>query len=318
MKQTLLSVVILVSACGGIERANDSKLTLDTPIEWWHTLQGGKIAEVRPPPPGVDDPYPNLGQVPARPIVTDAATRRALASRLASERDRTQREATQDPLILPAASVSGGRPTASPNANSNERPGANIAPLPPVPAPDPNASVAVMDAATAPVQPAAAPSAMPLPATPPAAAVAPAATGPRTVSQAAGSPVESGPLPDLPTTEPSLPRLGGLPASANAPAVPRVPPPVAFVFRQGSATLPAATEAALRGMAARRAGAAIAVVAGGDAAGPGAEAQARALPLALRRTRAIQDALVAAGVPAAALRIDAAALGRGGAARLLQ
>ena len=30
------------------------------PVSWWHDLQGGKIAEERPPPPGADQPYPNL------------------------------------------------------------------------------------------------------------------------------------------------------------------------------------------------------------------------------------------------------------------
>jgi len=27
------------------------------PVSWWHDLQGGKIAEERPPPPGADQPY---------------------------------------------------------------------------------------------------------------------------------------------------------------------------------------------------------------------------------------------------------------------
>ena len=305
-KLTLLLVALSAAACGGIERASNSKLTLDTPIEWWHDLQGGKIAEVRPPPPGVGDPYPNLGQVPPRPIVTDAATRRALAARLASERDRTQRDAAQDPLVLPAAVIASARPATSTPLNA--------APRPAIPPPDPGASVAVMDAATAAApSPAAAPPALPAPE-----AAAPIPMTASSPLQPARPAVEAGPLPELPAAEPALPRLGGLPASAYAPAVPRVPPDVAIAFRPGSATLSPATDTALRGLAGRRAGAAIAVMAGGDAAGSGAEAQSRALPLALKRTRAIQDVLIAAGVPPAALRIDAAALGRGGAARLIQ
>jgi outer membrane protein OmpA-like peptidoglycan-associated protein len=304
---TLLSVALLAPACGGIEQANDSKLTLDTPIGWWHDLQGGKIAEVRPPPPGVTDPYPNLGQVPARPVLTDAATRRALAARLASERDRTQREAIQDPLVLPAASVAPARRAATASS------------LPAAPPPDPNASVAVLEAATA---PAPTPALAAAPAIPEAAAAMPAPSAPQTAKppapQAAQPAAESGPLPSLPAAEPPLPRLGGLPASVNEPAVPRVAPGVSVAFRPGSATLPAAADASLRELAGRRAGATIAVTAGGNAAGASAEAQARALPLALRRTRAMQDVLTAAGVPAAALRVDAAAMGRGGAAHLIQ
>lgn len=303
----LLSVALLVPACSQIEQANDSKLTLDTPIRWWHDLQGGKIAQVRPPPPGVTDPYPNLGQVPARPVLTDAATRRALAARLASERDRTQREAIQDPLVLPAASVAPARPTVT----APSRPAA--------PPSDPSASVAVLEAATA---PALTPALAAPPTIPEAAAAMPAPSAPQTAkppaTPAVQPPAEAGPLPDLPAAAPPLPRLGGLPASVNEPAVPRVAPGVSVAFRPGSATLPAAADAALRELAGRRAGATIAVTAGGDAAGLSAEAQARALPLAFRRTQAMQDVLTAAGVPAAALRIDAAAMGRGGAAHLIQ
>lgn len=292
---------------------SDSKLTLDTPISWWHDLQGGKIAEVRPPPPGVTDPYPNLSQVPPRPTPTDPATRRALAARLIAERDRTRQEAIQEPLVLPApANVAPAGATAASIAAAR----------PPASPPDPGASVAVLDAATAPT----------LPVTPPYAAAQPASTasvamptmGMPPVSTASGEPqqpkpaIESGPTPDLPTEAPPLPRLRGIPATVSAPPVPRLPPGVTIAFRPGSAALPASADAALRELAGRRAGAVIAVAAGGDAAGPGAAAQARALPLALRRTQSMQDVLIAAGVPAASLRINAAALGRGGDARLLQ
>lgn len=326
LRSALLLAAALTPACSAIERANDSKLTLDTPIGWWHDLEGGKIAELRPPPPGVFDPYPNLGQVPAPPVMTDAATRHALAVRLAAERDRTRREATQDPLVLPAASVA---PNIVRGAGGSAKPAASSAPAATAPPPDPGASMAVMDAATAPAldaAPATTPALPTISAVPPV-PIAPAATAqPGAPSPQARAPAETplqsaaelGPLPDVPIAEPALPRLGGLPASVNAPAVPRVPPPVTIAFRPGSATLPAAADAALRELAGRRAGAEIAVYAGGDAPGSGFEAQAHALPLALRRAQAMQAALVAAGVPAAALHIDAAATGRSGAARLLQ
>ena len=306
----LLAALLGVAACtGSVERMSDSRLTLDTPVDWWHDLQGGKIADVRPPPPGVDDPYPNLSAVPPRPTPTDSATRRALAARLVAERDRTRREATQDPLILPA-------PAAAPAP-------VPAAARPALPPPDPGASVAVLEAATAP--PPSETPAPPLPAAPPA-SPAPAAASPPAppAATALGGPprgepaVASGPIPDLPSEAPPLPRLRGIPASVNAPPVPRLPPGVSVAFRPGSAALPAGADAALRELAGRRAGATIAVEAGGDAAGPGAQAQARALPLAWRRARSMEEALVAAGVPAGALRIDAAALGRGGAAHLLE
>lgn len=303
----LLAGLLAVAACSGVERMSDSKLTLDTPIGWWHDLQGGKIAEVRPPPPGVDDPYPNLSLVPPRPTPTDPATRRALAARLVAERDRTRRETTQDPLVLPAPVAAA--PIAAP-VPAATRPTTLL--------PDPSASVAVLEAATAPApaEMRAAPPARPssAAASPPAPSAAAASSGPQRGEPAAAS----GPIPDLPSEAPQLPRLAGIPASVNAPAMPRLPPGVSIAFRPGSAVLPAAADAALRELAGRRAGAAVAVAAGGDAAAPDAAAQARALPLAWRRAQSMQEALVAAGVPAGSLRINAAALGRGGEVHLLQ
>jgi len=315
----LLAVLLATAACTrSVERMSDSRLTLDTPVDWWHDLQGGKIAEVRPPPPGVDDPYPNLSAVPPAPKPTDPATRRALAARLVAERDRTRQEATQDPLVLPA-------PVASTPAASAPAAPAPPATRLPAPAPDPGVSVAVLDAATAPPPAETPPPASPSPAAPsPSPAIVGASPPAAPAAGALGRPqqsepaVASGPIPDLPNDAPPLPQLRGIPVSVNAPPVPRLAPRVSVAFRPGSAALPAGADAALRELAGRRAGAVIAVEAGGDAAGPGAAAQARALPLAWRRAQSMQEALVAAGVPAGSLRIDAAALGRGGEAHLLQ
>src|SRR3954447_3392667 len=97
----LLCCALLLTGCETIEEAYDSKLTLEQPVDWWHQLQGGAIAEQRPPPPGVTDPYPNLGQVPPRPTPTDAPTRQALLVRLAAERDKTKQYAAQEPIVWP-------------------------------------------------------------------------------------------------------------------------------------------------------------------------------------------------------------------------
>src|SRR3954454_3169716 len=101
----LLGCCLLLGACETIGEAYDSKLTLEQPVDWWHQLQGGAIAEQRPPPPGVTDPYPNLGQVPPRPTPTDPATRRALLARLATERDKTQQTAAQEPIVWPVPDI---------------------------------------------------------------------------------------------------------------------------------------------------------------------------------------------------------------------
>ena len=77
------------------------------------------------------------------------------------------------------------------------------------------------------------------------------------------------------------------------------------------------SDSALRQLAARRSGGFVALLGGGDAASALPDAQAAALPLAWKRARAMADVLVAAGVPTSAMRVDAAALARGGIARLI-
>jgi len=68
----------LLSACG-------AQGSID-PVDWWHDLEGGEIADARPPPPNVDAPYPNLSHVPTRPTADPAALRTQVAARLQANR----------------------------------------------------------------------------------------------------------------------------------------------------------------------------------------------------------------------------------------
>jgi outer membrane protein OmpA-like peptidoglycan-associated protein len=111
--------------------------------------------------------------------------------------------------------------------------------------------------------------------------------------------------------------LAGIPAATTEPATPKPAPQVIAAFVPGSAVLRPESSDALRALAARRGGGPVAILGGGDARSAQPDAQAAALPLAWRRARAIEDALVAAGVPASAMHVDAAALARGGVARLV-
>jgi len=314
---------LLLTGCETVQEAYDSKLTLEGPVDWWHQLQGGQIAEQRPPPPGVTDPYPNLGQIPARPTPMDPATRRALLTRLAAQRDRTKQEAAQEPIVWPVPdSPKPPAPASAPPVAAQApatAPPSRAAPAspPPTAAPPPDDAVSTMvfegaSAAPAPAQPP--PRAQPDPNPP--SAFAPAAR--QAARPAASGPVVSGPIPALPAAAPPPPALSGIPASTFAPATPRPRPSVSFSFPPGSAALPGASEAALRALAARRAGAAIQVTAGGDARSAAPVAQEAALPLALRRTGAITAVLIGAGVPAGSIRAEAAAAGRGGSARLVE
>lgn len=50
----------------------------------------GPAFEGREPPPGTDQPFPNLGTIPARPAVADPAVRDALTAALAEDRQRSR------------------------------------------------------------------------------------------------------------------------------------------------------------------------------------------------------------------------------------
>ena len=282
---TALALALALGGCGGIERFYESRLSPDTPVEWWYQLQGGRIAQARPPPPGAADPYPNIATVPDRPEPSDPATRRALQASLAGQRDSAARDAANDPLPLGPAALQ-AVPTRPPRV-------------------DPAASMATLDAAEAPA-PRAAPPSPPLASAPPASSPAPPPSAARTAG---------GPLPALPDAPPAPPAGFGLPAVPTAAAP---PVGVAVAFAPGSAELPAAAEPALRALAGRRGEAGVLVTADGEARGATTQAQAAGLDLALRRARAIADAVVRAGVPEAAVRLSAAGLGRGASARLVE
>ena len=92
---------------------------------------------------------------------------------------------------------------------------------------------------------------------------------------------------------------------------------MSVTFQNGSAALPSAAADKLKQLAARRGGGTIAVTGFGDAASDDPNAQSAALALGLSRAQAIAGTLTSAGVPSSAVEVDAAAIGRGGTARLL-
>ena len=272
-------------------------------VDLYHNLQGGEIAQQRPPPPGAHDPYPNLGTIPARPAAPDILTEQHRDDQLAAERDAATRAAAGSPLVVrPAVPVS--KPGASKPGAS--KPGATTPPQPP--APDPNANQVVVDAAPAPKPP------------PPAVLADPIDSVP-----AVPGAISSGPLPNFASAPPPPPAgLGlsvpGLPA-ATPNVVPPAPPPapantVAVAFTPGSATLPPSAALNLRRFALAHKGVPLTVTGRGEAASRAPEAQAAALQLGLHRAQAMAASLAEAGVPAANLRLQADAAGTGGVATL--
>ena len=112
---------------------------VDTPVGWWHQLEGVEIARQRPPPPGMNDPYPHVGTTPAHaPVVASLALRRSVTDSLLRQRNLTTRVDANNPIPPPVA----------------------VAPAKAPPAPAPvaaGASSASLDAAEGPSKPAATP-----------------------------------------------------------------------------------------------------------------------------------------------------------------
>lgn len=326
-----VGLTAFLAACSSVPAALN-------PVKWWHGLQGGTIAEQRPPPPGADDPYPNLGTVPPRPAPSDPKLRQQIADGLIADRGNAQHDAAgvqlADPSNPNAAPGLFGRGTARP-------------PAPPPPG-GASASFPATDATAPP------PSAPPM-ATERAAGVARAPVGAVQLAEPAVQPDAARPA--LPTAPPAPANLPGAPASAavpperpasampsttiaaqatppgdattqTTPVTPATPPPggatatpgrsVGVPFAVGSAVVPRPSIAALRQLAARRGGGNIAVTGFGEAAGSDAPDQSAALSLALARAQAVAGALTTLGVPAGAIRVDAEAAGRGAAARLVE
>ncbi len=288
----LILLVALAPALGGCGNTD----VTERPAAFVHGLEGGAIAAQRPPPPGAGQPFPNLGEIPPRPVPLPPTARQQVADALSIDRTLAEREAALAPLPPPSA-------PAAPAA-------------PPPPPPNPNASTATMPASSAPPAPPAAhaPAAPASTITPlPASA---AAAGPPPALPASPPPPAAIPGFAVPTEPPPLAlRLGAAPAATPIPAP--APGLVTINFAFGSSVLPRDAFLPLRALAGQRRRRAIDVTGRGEAPSSNPALQAAALQFGLERAQAIAAALSVAGVPADAIRLHAEAAGRGGWARLV-
>ncbi len=298
-----LPLLVLLAGCAHRD-------PVDTPVAWWHQLEGGAIAQQRPPPPGVDDPYPKIGTTPAAaPKVASAELRHSVTQQLIEQRNLSVRLNAHDPLPPPAAV-----------------PAKAAKPAPPAVL-NPAQSSATLDAADAPPPPPAPPA--PAGGT----AIVPAAAG-------GGDPADLA----LPTVVPTTDSVGPivLPAIPEAPPPPPpglpgivMPPPPSYVpparpnyalaqgpgellqFAAGSDVLGSGQSGALHQIATHRGTGSIFVHGYGEASSDSPQDQAQALTLGALRARSVADALEKEGVPASAIRIRADAFGRGARAGLV-
>jgi outer membrane protein OmpA-like peptidoglycan-associated protein len=308
------------------------------PVDWWHELEGGRIAEARPPPPNADAPYPTLAVVPAKPAAPDAAAHARIASALTVDRTNAQYTEGTVPITPPPPLPKEDTTLAKQGATADDSdtpnasmPAANAPPPPVVPGAPPAPSPGTTAVAPPPA-PVASAAAQPVPASP--AGNPPAATPtppvPATPVQAAPVAV-GGPMPTIPDAPPPPPQLAGVAAipAVTAPVPPAVAPPapppapapdgpqIAIPFASGSAVLQANVLPTIKALAAGRGGARIAVVGFGDATATDPAAQLAALPLALDRARAVANQLQFIGVPGPVIAITAEPQGSGATARLV-
>jgi outer membrane protein OmpA-like peptidoglycan-associated protein len=266
---------------------------LDTPVNWWHQLEGGQIAVNRPPPPGADQPYPYLGTMPKKPQVPSASFRETVQTRLTEQRDDTERLAARTPIVLPAPTA----PPPPPKASSLPSTETANASLPGAEAP--------------PVKTAPAPSS----------ADGPAADTSVTI---AGTPLGRDEGPPIPDAPPPPPTFEGVPAEP----APRPPPPLpahtplklagdTVLFAPGDATLDPSQTETLKDVAERRAHGQIAIEGHGETKADSPGAQADALSLGLKRAQAIATKLATLNVPKDKIQLSATAFGRDASVRLI-
>ncbi len=294
-----------------------------SPVDWWHGLEGGRIAETRPPPPNADAPYPRLATVPSKPPGPDAAAHGRIITGLIADRTNAQQTQAASPIVLPATTLQAHNPP--PAAPDKPADGDQLnAVLPAASAPPPAAPTKPPPpapiAAVPPPAPAGAAAAPPAP--PPVAAAA----APPIQAAAADAPMPS--IPDSPPPPAQLPLVADLPVvtapPAPAPAPPPQPPaavrngPVILVpFAAGSAVLQAQALPTVKSVVAKRGTSSVVVIGFGEASAGDPAAQTAALPLALDRARAVAAQLLVAGIPATAIRIAAEPQGSGAAMRLV-
>ena len=154
------------------------------PAGWFHSQEGGVIAQQKGPLPGEGQPYPNLATVPPPPAPPNLAAMQQISNGLVADRAHARLLAEAAPLPDPS------RPSTAPALF-----GVGSLP-PPVPPPAGGTASASMAAVTAPPAPASA--APPRPAAPPA--------------KAPVTPVQSAELP------PATPAGPGASASSGSPA----------------------------------------------------------------------------------------------------
>ena len=280
---------------------------VQTPVDWWHDLEGGEIAATRPPPPGADLPYPKYGTIPAKPpVLPSRSFRDTIENSLLVERETTQRLAARHPINTLPSSVPPPPPQLTPPPPA--APAVPGAPPPPE-STTANATLPGADAPPAALAPISAPAAQ--------AAAADGGPAPGTPVVVAGAAAETPGLvvPDAPPPPASFEGVPAQPAPTPPPPLPVILPPPAsagqVLFATGSATLDPSQNETLRHAIATRGKGHITIDGHGETQSDAPAGQEAALTLGLQRALAIATRLQKFGAPAESLQLSSTAFGRG-------
>ncbi len=118
------ALLLLVAGCSDVSKSY-------YPVSWWHGLEGGAIAQTRPPPPNPKAPFPHLANAPKRPAGMPDWEWADLQAALASQGAAAHHYAAQNPIPTLPQTAANGTPLA-----------AKPAPVPAKPPTQPSASQA--------------------------------------------------------------------------------------------------------------------------------------------------------------------------------
>lgn len=342
MMGCMLLLTLTAVQVGGCSSENN-------PIEWWHQSQGGVIAQNRPPPPGMNMPYPHVGNTPmTTPDLPSPQYRTALTQRLEEQRNLAERVNTTtsaDELVKqigspsPAGNKSTSTQTASVAHSAGGQASAGSSHTAQTPASTPSAQnpPASQSPSSGAGEPSSA-SASPELGTPgmvfDAADTSDESKPPPTTKQgqtseseealpevksAIANPVASGPLPQLPVAPPPSPRFPHFDIPTDNQVPDRVlpayaladPPGLLVRFPQDSDVPYPHQEDKIYSTALKGVGHVIVVNGYGDARSVSPAVQAQALQVGLLRAKAVAKILKDRGVPDNFIQVNAYAFGHG-------
>ncbi|MBB2177519.1 OmpA family protein [Gluconacetobacter johannae] len=308
-----LAGLLMLAGCGHRD-------AFDATLDWWHQYEGGVIAQQRPPPPGIHDPYPAVGLTPTTPpAIPSAALRQSITENLVEQRNLAHRQAVEiGPLTVTA-----------PGTAKAGAPG----PARPAPPAGPEQPSATLEAAERPPRGAAAPTAAatPAPSAAPRTGEAPAAMPEVAMPEVAmpevgadvggvgGPAVQAAVPPDVAARPPAPPRFPGFAVPEDGGLATPERPAYDLADPQGTRIrFLAASDHPVRGqertiadLAGQRGGGPIFVHGYGEATSTDPAEQARSMTLALLRAQAVADLLAARGVPANMIHLRAHPFGDG-------